>query len=1577
MRRRFFVVMAAFSFAAFTSSCDSGSTNDDSAGKACGTLADCSEGSRCAEGVCSTEELPCEFDTECALDEYCAEGLCAGSACAGHSDCVTGTICLSGSCRDGCRDNDDCASAEVCHPVTKVCSREGCTTGTCPRFQACDEETQPASCEYTGDCESDEVCVAYGSQVGDGEEYICSSAERKCVIKPPCGTDADCRVGEICEPRNSDGRMVCRRGCRDDGHCRSNEICDLEQGGICVSGCATDADCETVVETGPNYCIDKICVPGCNTATDCNVSGQVCRGDPQICQACRRDGDCTALQFCDFTEGATETEMMNGALGLCVPLPPTCPDDAYGDNHAQDRTYAVTVFPFAAEDDAAPYYCRENPSGEWFSFAAGTGDVIEVNLVYASGSGNLDLALRQTDGQELVSSADPPTTDDGTETIIYGVGAGRPFLVQVRGTVLRDNVSYDLSINVTTPGACRDDALEPNNAAIDAVTADAGTDYRDLQVCGGDSDFYLLTAGANQVVSIAVEAPVNLGDIDAVLYNDAGGIVAQATTGADLEELVYETSDAEQLTLEIRVAGGVGNVDYSFEWNQRDNVCTDGFEQNDTCAAATRLAGGVYTDLAICSDRDWYVFDLLPLETLNIKTIYDPAIAAGDLDVVLYGPNDCQTQLMIGSEETIPSSTAVQEVVSHQAQQGGEFYLSGALFAGISVPYTLEVEIVPGPVCSDDSGEPNSDAAGATALVRADVLAGNDNILSGLRICDTDSDWYQISLQDGDVIEWIVDFQQSQGDLDVYLLGSDGVTVITAGTSSTDDETVTYTVNPTEAGVYYLRVEGKFATRTDYRVLTYLNGVGPVDPDCPDSHENNDTQAAAAAVTSGVYDLLICGNPRDDDWFRTFVSAGERITVDLTFAHANGNIDLYLYEEGRTQTVVTSTTSTNVESVSFTTAKDQFVEYQIRTSSSVISNPYQMTVTLGAAATCVDDANEPNDDAASAAAVTAPSLNGALMKCEDDEDWFKVDLVTGEMFEAFLNFDGDRADLDLYLYDVDQVTELGSGVTTDDDESIIYTPMATGTYFMKVVSKNRARLGYDLLIYRDSDGDNVVEGPEDRNCPDVFENNDIKSVAAAIPVGTYNDLLLCWESGAFGIDSDYYSVFVPDGATITIDILFSQSEGDLQARLYRGPNSSIAVDQGVTNTDNETVTATNTGGAETYILYIYGHSTGFRSYYGLDIQLTFPGACADDATGQSDMMSATDLSTSNFDALTLCEGTEDWFKVPTGTQSIVAHADFANRLGNIDMELVDANGVVATSSTDTGLESLDEALTSTTDYWLRVFPKDGSFLRTEYDLWISLDGASPSIEFCPDAFERNDTVATASSLDITNDTQYVEMVACGLDKDWYAVNLIANVTYDFDVFYDSNASTNLGIEVLDSSVMSVHAQDGMADDELYSFMPSSSGTHYLGVTNSQQGSGAYDLLFTRATAYSASQFQCPEDTANEPNDNVFQPATLSGALPLDLPLGGCGNDDYFAFTAPSASPITVSTRFDASKLNLAMQVSTAAGASVGIANNDMGNRESITFTPVAGEDYIVAVIRNPLPMSTMASNGPYFLHINN
>ncbi len=191
----------------------------------------------------------------------------------------------------------------------------------------------------------------------------------------------------------------------------------------------------------------------------------------------------------------------------------------------------------------------------------------------------------------------------------------------------------------------------------------------------------------------------------------------------------------------------------------------------------------------------------------------------------------------------------------------------------------------------DDPYEPNNSLADAYQGLPADMWLSEHNT----RGIHNDDDWYRIDITDPDFMRVRVECLHTvaEGDIDLALYNASGVDLKMVWTT-TDNEYLDFTVGQT--GAYYIRV---FAADSEPDGNSYdLRWKALVSDDL---YEPNNTLAQAyTGLAEGVWlsTLEGPGLQKDDDWYRVHVSDPNRLRliVDCTFIHAEGDIDIVLYD---------------------------------------------------------------------------------------------------------------------------------------------------------------------------------------------------------------------------------------------------------------------------------------------------------------------------------------------------------------------------------------------------------------------------------------------------------------------------------------------------------------------------------------------------------------------------------------------------------------------------------------------------------------------------------------------------------
>ena len=200
-------------------------------------------------GVCKFGDLVdgagCDDGDKCTVDDQCGEGVCSGE----DLKCEW--------------DNDPCHK-KMCDSKTGECN------GPVPEGGACDDETK---CTFGGKCNEDGECqpglfipdTAVSCDDGDVCTQDYCQAGEGCQHEPlntkPCEDDGNpCNGKEVCDPTSPTG---CKsiNPLPDDTLCTTTDLCALEswcQSGECVT--KVEKDCNDGNECTNDKCAEDECV---------------------------------------------------------------------------------------------------------------------------------------------------------------------------------------------------------------------------------------------------------------------------------------------------------------------------------------------------------------------------------------------------------------------------------------------------------------------------------------------------------------------------------------------------------------------------------------------------------------------------------------------------------------------------------------------------------------------------------------------------------------------------------------------------------------------------------------------------------------------------------------------------------------------------------------------------------------------------------------------------------------------------------------------------------------------------------------------------------------------------------------------------------------------------------------------------------------------------------------------------------------------------------------------------------------------------------------------------------------------
>jgi hypothetical protein len=210
----------------------------------------------------------------------------------------------------------------------------------------------------------------------------------------------------------------------------------------------------------------------------------------------------------------------------------------------------------------------------------------------------------------------------------------------------------------------------------------------------------------------------------------------------------------------------------------------------------------------------------------------------------------------------------------------------------------------------DDANEDNDDAASATVVTGSQTISG--------KLCPSDQDLYVVALAPDEAL--VGTLTATAPGIVLTLEDAQGVTVL-EGLAAAGVQTLKYRA-PVQADLT-LRVAGPPGDSPYLLDVELIAGPLPIDG-CSDRFEPNDLPLGASAVTAGEeLGLSLCGSDRSD-YFAIDVAAGVTLTVEASFAHLAGNIDLDVLDASTGERIAEARSGDDGEAISLPAAAEDF-----------------------------------------------------------------------------------------------------------------------------------------------------------------------------------------------------------------------------------------------------------------------------------------------------------------------------------------------------------------------------------------------------------------------------------------------------------------------------------------------------------------------------------------------------------------------------------------------------------------------------------------------------------------------------
>lgn len=583
------------------------------------------------------------------------------------------------------------------------------------------------------------------------------------------------------------------------------------------------------------------------------------------------------------------------------------------------------------------------------SVAAGT---MRVELDFDTAGGDLDLYAYSSSGDLLADA----TSKYKTESVEFPVLEGEDVYLEIRAEGQVQVPTYRLNF-LLSPA---DDVWEDNDNLASAANWGPLSKLveKGLTLQRSDDDAFRFTAEATGNLSVELSSSyftepyglLQLYDQNKVLvyYGYGTNLTAPVAAGQEYFLLVdgHRTPLPEyQLNAEIRPG------DDAFEYNDAPEYATDVGSIAEYVAESLTLSRP--------GDQDYFKFSAARAGKLLVDVAFEHDL--GDVDLRLY---DAGLNLLAASD-----SEADFEHIETDAVAGETFFVRVGGVLTTSPRYDLRISLAIPP----DRLEPNDAAKSATDL----GLLGGERLEASLAVENAQGDYFTFVAGGDGMFTAALQFEQSQGDLDLVLWDAFG-NVLGRSSSRQSGESLTSFVGAEQR--YYLRVYGyQGATNPNYDLRLNLEPS-------PDYFEPASNSQSTAPDLGWSYDAtLLTLTAGDVDYYLATSDSEGVLTASVEFHNSVGNVQLQLIDQNE-QVVAESLSDEDREEVAIAVSQGDRYWIKVFAAEGETSLGYDLRIRVSP----LPDALEPNDSLAEATPLDASSGRARGTLHEGDEDFFQI-----------------------------------------------------------------------------------------------------------------------------------------------------------------------------------------------------------------------------------------------------------------------------------------------------------------------------------------------------------------------------------------------------------------------------------------------------------------------------------------------------------------------------------------------------------------------------------------------------------
>ncbi|MFT7580759.1 MAG: hypothetical protein ACI9MR_002432 [Myxococcota bacterium] len=504
-----------------------------------------------------------------------------------------------------------------------------------------------------------------------------------------------------------------------------------------------------------------------------------------------------------------------------------------------------------------------------------------------------------------------------------------------------NNVGFGDPVFVDPEQVCADDDLEPNDRLEDATPLELVDGMLRLAgsvVCPGIDDWYVIDLAEGDAFDIEANythiSANGLLQLELFDTSQVAALVSEATSG-DPDATIPWVWDAGRYYIRIsnKASGSaIGPYTYELEVSVTPgdpaDACTgDTYEPNTDFAAATAIGCGALTATLCNTDLDFYRIDAIGGEAVNIA--------------MSNALSQARMRLYTGDSGFSVRSRSGNGSMNYTRTDDGPLYLrvdprSGPTSMTV-FDYTLTVDGVAG-----------VDLAAVGVSLSADSVAQGDDVRVAFEIvngCTVDAGPFTSAVY--------LSRDPVLSPEDVRLRSFESPTGATAGETLQANGKVGIP-SSTAAGSYHLIVVVDAdaavveSNEANNRFTLPVRVIGVCAPDALEPNDVADVADMASipvVAPPGVTGLSAC--PYDPDWFSIEVPHAGTVTVSARFAHANGDLDLRLYDLNLSSVVaqMESASESDDEMVVYTTSLATTLWVRVAGFGGA-SAPYDLEVTL-------------------------------------------------------------------------------------------------------------------------------------------------------------------------------------------------------------------------------------------------------------------------------------------------------------------------------------------------------------------------------------------------------------------------------------------------------------------------------------------------------------------------------------------------------------------------------------------------------------------------------------------------------